>query len=92
MTSVHDLQALILRLLFSTPSPIQGSKKRFGVKLPKNHAWSLAKETAAGSMFVLPYEEGEADESSPGTKEIGEVFGGKQLYKEKGSNETHWWY
>lgn len=60
--------------------------------MPKNHVWSLAKETATGSMFVLAYKESEADEYPPGTKEIGEVFGGKQLYKEKGSNETHWWY
>jgi len=60
--------------------------------LLKNHVWSLARETAAVSMFVLAYEGSKADESPPGTKETGEMFGAKQLYKEKGSNQTHWWY
>lgn len=57
----------------------------------KNQVWSLARETAAVSTFVLAHEEGEADASPPGTKETGEVFGAKHLYKEKGSNQTHWW-
>lgn len=52
--------------------------------------WSLARETAAVSLFVLAREGGEAEEPPPGTKEAGEVFGAKQLYKEKRSNQTHW--
>lgn len=58
----------------------------------KNHVWSPARVTAAVSTFVLAYEASEADESPPGTRETGEVFGAKQLYKVKGSNQTQWSY
>lgn len=42
MTSLCDLQMLLLLLLFATPTYSKGVTK----KLLKNHVWSLARETA----------------------------------------------
>lgn len=74
MTSACDLQVLILLLLFSIPNPFQGNKKNFGEKLLKKHVWSFARDTAAGTAFVLAYEGGKADESPPGSKDTGDVY------------------
>lgn len=49
----------------------------------------LLKKQQFVSRLVLAYKGSEVDESPLGTKEIGEVFGAKQLNKEKGSNQAH---
>lgn len=90
ITSLCDLQMLLLLLLFATASLLQKSKKAlkescsrimFGPSLEKQ--WFV-------SRLVLACNGSEIDESPPGTRETGEVFGAKQLNKEKGSNQAHW--
>lgn len=86
MTSLCDCQMLILLLLFATPAYSKGVKKALGESCSRI---MFGPSLEFVSRLVLACNGSEVDESSPGTKETGEVFGAKQLDKEKGSNQAH---
>lgn len=89
MTSLCDLQMLILLLLFATPNLLQRSKKALEDSCSRiMFGPSLEKQWFVSRLFLACNGSG-VDESPPGTEETGEVFGAKQLNKEKGSNQAH---
>lgn len=89
MTSLCDLQMLILLSLFATASLLQRSKKALEESCSRIIFGPSLEKQQFVSRLVLACNESEVDESPPGTKETGEVFGVKQLNKEKGSNQAH---
>lgn len=89
MTSLCDLQMLLLLLLFATPNLLRRSKKALEKSCSRIMFGPSLKKQLFISRLVLACEGGEVDESPPGSKETGEVFGAKQLNKEKGSNQAH---
>lgn len=88
MPSLCDLQMFLLLLFFATPNLLQRSKKALEESCSRVTFGPLLKKQQFVSRLVLAYKGCEVDESPPGTKEIGEVFGAK-LNKGKGSNQAH---
>lgn len=84
MTSLCDLQMHILLLFFATPSLLQMSKKSVEESCSRIMFGPLLEKLQFVSRLVLACNGRKVDESPPGTKETEEVFGAKQLNKEKG--------
>lgn len=83
MPSLCDLQMFLLLLFFATPNLLQRSKKALEESCSRVTFGPLLKKQQFVSRLVLAYKGCEVDESPPGTKEIGEVFGAKQTKRTK---------